>query len=349
MDYINIKIGNERYIQRNEYNKISIIHDNGTRFAVNSIDELPPFQRTIINTLLDVEKRPSKYFDYEEDTHSITITEYYGKLNHLVLPREIYGKKVTNIKNIFEGHNEIESIFFSDTISKLPSDICLQLRNLKFVQLPSILKTIPPAAFLKCSSLKYINLENIEKIESYGFEDCGNLEEVDLRNIKTVRPFGFAYCRKLKSANMPNIEYLHGNSFAYCDTLESIYLGNNLSKIDQFAFFHCEDLKYLRLPNELLEIEKFAFCNCSSLSEVNFPETILTIGECAFVDTDLSGTINLPKSLTDLGPSAFYNENIKEVNISKDTKYKKNTFCKEYTKIKTYEETKITRQIEEER
>lgn len=325
MDYINIKIGNERYIQRTEYSKIVIINDNGSKYSINNLNELPPFQQLIINTLLDVEKSPRKYFNYEEYNGEIFIMEYYGNLKHLVIPREIDGKKVTELGSIFCENETLETIIFPDTIKNISRNICYDMRNLKFVQLSTNIKNIPPLAFFNCNHLKYINLENLEKIENYGFNNCDELETINLEKIKSIEVNAFAECKKLKTINIPNIEKLAESAFSYCENIEEVALGNKLSVINRYSFCGCKNLSKIDFPNNLLEINNSAFYNCPNLKQINFPNTLIKIGDYAFADTNVPEII-FPETLTHIGKCAFAKQDIKNIKISKDTKYEEDTF-----------------------
>lgn len=70
------------------------------------------------------------------------------------------------------------------------------------VKLPATLTTIAPYAFKGCSSLKSINLENVQLVHYYAFQSCTKLESVKFRDVTELKESPFAYCSALKLVDM---------------------------------------------------------------------------------------------------------------------------------------------------
>ena len=358
MSYIDIKLGNEHIIQRNKFSKITIENDNGSKYVINDLFELPPFQQKMIAEYLKVKENPYKYFQYkinEHDTNTITLTKYIGESEHVVIPSEINGFVVTNIENIFPNlTNDIKTIIFPETLMALPSKICDRLKNLKFVQLPSLLEVIPNEAFYHCESLEHINLKNIKEVGNYAFNYCLKLEKIDSEKIKKIGRYAFYYLWNLQELNLPNVREIDEMAFHRCAYLKKVSLGDNVTEINRCVFSCCYRIEELKLPNYLVEIKEGAFEGCLGLKEVklpntlrkigergfricrnlesiNFPETLEEIGDAAFVQTKMKGPITFPKNLIRIGYKAFLDCIFDKVDIAKATKYYKDTFDEDVT------------------
>ncbi len=85
--------------------------------------------------------------------------------------------------------------------------------------------------------------------------------------------------------------------------LESVVLGDQIEKIDEYAFKNCKLLKSIVMPG-VKSIGKEAFGDCCNLSEVNMP-AVETIGDGAFMKCESLENITLPQSLNHIGSSAF--------------------------------------------
>lgn len=182
--------------------------------------------------------------------------------------------------------------------------------NLRSIKLPLSLTKIDDgnasygggnAAFLRCTSLKVIDLRNVEYVGQASFAGCSNLKTIYNFKDTVIREELFASCTSLvEIENISNVENILNNAFRDCSSLSievnfpnlTGSLGNNafyksgITKIinlgklaetkdgqngtyNEFGVFHsCANLTIAILPDTLTKIGNFCFNNCILLEIV---------------------------------------------------------------------------------
>ena len=107
---------------------------------------------------------------------------------------------------------------------------------------------------------EYVMPETVEWIANSVFSDNKNLEIIRLSS-------------KLTS--------LACYAFNNCTSLKTVYLPENLTRIDLWAFSF-SSIEEITLPSKLKVIEQVAFTNCENLKKISFPQSIVTIDDDAF-------------------------------------------------------------------
>lgn len=153
---------------------------------------------------------------------------------------------------------------------------CSGLTKLATVVLPSSLTTIGETAFLGCSKLSSINLDNVISIETGAFAGCGSLRSLNLPNAKNIGDCAFACTSYINNYSYNNYYDYYSNN----DGLTSVTIPL-AEKIGYACFSGQTHLASISMP-KVAVIGSGAFSNCSSLTAV-----------------DLS-------NVTDLGSHAFY-------------------------------------------
>lgn len=98
-------------------------------------------------------------------------------------------------------------------------------------------------------------------------------------------------------------EEINSCAFRGCSKLSNvIFAGNNVAKIDQYAFVDCPNLESVVLPSSVTRLETRCFYN-SGIRYLTGTENIEYVGDIAFMNSKLV-EINLPK-VTFIGSSAF--------------------------------------------
>lgn len=87
--------------------------------------------------------------------------------------------------------------------------------------------------------------------------------------------------------------------------VESVYIGEGVTKIGDFAFECCTKLKNVFIPDSVTVIGNRAFINCDRLDGVILPEKIEKIDEYAFYGCEKLQSIILPQSLKEMGSHSF--------------------------------------------
>ena len=181
-----------------------------------------------------------------------------------------YGKPVSNFKFLFQG-----------------------CKNLEYVYLRLDTTSIMKQSFNGCSKLKFINLEDLTKVQRIGdnnnFAGCTSLfkgQVVDLT--KLTKLWAIDWCDSFKNVPMAGIKLpssitrLSGATFIGRG-LVSTYFPINMTAMDGKMYKDCTSLTTIGLNGKLTTIADYAFENCTSLTTVYF------VGSLEQLNTLLAG------------------------------------------------------------
>lgn len=194
------------------------------------------------------------------------------------------------------------------------------------------LEFIDEFAFVKCASLKKVNLSGCNNLTTIdGFGGCASLSSVNLNgctNLTTIEESAFYGCSSLSSVNLngcTNLTTIENSAFYGCSSLPSISLNGctSLTTIGESAFMGCSSLSSIDLNNshKLSKIERSAFRRCSSLSSIDLSgcDNLKEIGVSAFSYCESLFSANLSEcsSLESIGGSHFQGcSSLSKVNLS---------------------------------
>lgn len=137
----------------------------------------------------------------------------------VVFPAEIDGVEVKAINNM-QRHSDGESFHSFDLkgVKNIVIEDGLDLEsniigaeNLETVMLSKNVTAV--RGFVGASKLHTINLENVETISTYTFQNCTSLKNVDLSNVKALGRYAFAGCTGLTEVDLTNIEEIKAFAF----------------------------------------------------------------------------------------------------------------------------------------
>lgn len=198
---------------------------------------------------------------------------------------------------------------------------CAGLPKLRYVVLPSTVKTVEDNAFSGCSALSNISLSNVETIGSRAFLLCASLTSLSLDNVKEIGNSAFAMndydsdrpssgkTGGLISVSMPKVTTIGGWAFSGCSQLQNISMPN-VTSVGDWAFANCIKLDTLDLHN-VKKIGKGAFYNrmdygtTISLSSVLLSDELEIIPEDCFNGCNLLSNLTFPKSLKSIGKESI--------------------------------------------
>ncbi len=224
----------------------------------------------------------------------------------------------TKLKSVVFNAGDINEELFSG---------CTALTTVK---LGSSTKNISSSAFLNCSSLSSINLNNVTSINNEAFAGCKSLGSVTLGNdlaFLGYRAFAqtgltsvtipekakiglrwsdwgsastFSGCEKLTTATINNT-YVGEYEFENCPALKTVTLGTNIRTIDSNSFSGNKALTTVINKGNPVYIGGDAFSNCTSLKNINLGSSLVFLGYAAFYgDTSLT-TMRIPSTVVSLG------------------------------------------------
>lgn len=197
--------------------------------------------------------------------------------------------------------------------------------NLMKIHFPESLKSIGEWAFLKCTSLSSISLQNLD-VHWEAFALCERLKEVTLINVNFVP--------RISKQNIYTTKYYY-DVFRSCDSIEtvtinckvigdwfkgkpsitSLTLGDDVEVINDDAFSGCTGLKNVELPPNITYLSGFG--NCTGLKAISIPSKVKTIGNSAFSGCTGLTSLAIPSNVERIGFSAFRScQNILSLELS---------------------------------
>ena len=140
------------------------------------------------------------------------------------------------------------------------------------------IKTIGQSAFSGCYDIDVLRLPaTTVNIAANAFYNCYNIKQIQYYNLDSSNETGIVigdqYC---------NIANIGNKCFQLCKALSSIYLGNKLSIIPQYAFTNCLQLSSITIPDSVTEINNYAFSNCNNISSIILGANLKNINIYAF-------------------------------------------------------------------
>ncbi len=231
---------------------------------------------------------PAEDFQYTEleDGSGLSVEYYYGGDEVVVIPAEIKGKPVKDVRvSSFRFNEKLKTLYIPEGVTKLSTWIMSNdqaaTTTVEKIVLPSTLTHIDNSAFKNFAHLREINLpDSLEKVGGSIFEGCVSLKSTYL----PAACFGKGYAS------------LQGSCF------ESIVVPEGVTKLDYTEFSNAA-VKNITLPSTLKEIGYAAFYNCP-IEEITLPEGLEIIDERAFYGTKLK-EVTIPASVKELSDIAF--------------------------------------------
>lgn len=174
------------------------------------------------------------YFEANKTFTEITIYRYDGKSPNVVIPSEIEGLPVTEIKSFSSYMNptKITSVVIPDTVKKIGKEAFSQCKELKYVKFSKNLEVIGALSFFLCERLDGIILpESLRVIGDNAFAGCKSLKIIDFKNVEFIRIGAFQET-SLSSVTFPQtLQYIGSRAFYNCNNLEKIILPEKFSAI----------------------------------------------------------------------------------------------------------------------
>ena len=240
---------------------------------------------------------PASDFAYTADGGEVTITDYIGTSEHVLIPdaidglpvtalghRAFYEKTVTTVvvpdsvaeigAACFSGDNYLVSLTLPDGLAELPPIALESCYSLMDFELPKGLKTIGAGALQAIFYLTHLTIPaGVTDIEQMNFLMMHGLEEVSVAEGST----SFTYDAEnglLMTADKARL--LH--CFFHLAPQKEIILPEGMKTIDPFAFHYDVTVEKIVLPEGAETIGLLAFGICPKLTEIVIPQSVTAIG-----------------------------------------------------------------------
>ena len=297
---------------------------------------------------------------YDTKTSKIIIGEgcenvgeyaFYGfsPLTTIVFPKESL-KKIGAFS--FSRCTSLASVKLPDSIVFTGKEAFSRCTSLKSVDFGNSSASIAKNMFSEDSALTSVALSpNCREICSYAFNACTSLKVIDLTNIELIESFSFQKCPLTSVSFGKGLKYAESSVFYGCSSLTEINFDETAEPDCINNMFLSQTPYYTALPSGLytmfdgkvlmykgtytetsLEVEEGiqiiadgAFSGASKLVSVSFPSTLKTIGTYAFGDCKKLTSVFIPSTVENLYSNCLgkMSDNMSYVNLDGFTLYSK--------------------------
>lgn len=245
----------------------------------------------------DERVNPASDFAYTAENGEVTITDYIGTREHVLIPSEIGGFPVTALadKAFYEKH--VTTVVVPDSVTEI-GDLCFSGDNyLVSLTLPDGLAELSYGALESCYSL--MDFELPKGLKTIG---AGALQSIFYLTHLTI-PAGVTDIEQMNFLMMHGLEEVSvaegSTSFTY-DAENGLLMTADKARL-LHCFFHLAPQKEIILPEGMKTIDPFAFHYDVTVEKIVLPEGTETIGLLAFGICPKLTEIVIPASVTAIG------------------------------------------------
>lgn len=240
---------------------------------------------------------PASDFAYTADGGEVTITDYIGTSEHVLIPDTIDGLPVTALGHRAFYEKTVTTVVVPDSVTEIGAACFSGDNYLVSLKLPDGLKRLPPASLESCMRLYDFDLpQSLEKIYSSVFEFNYYLTHLTLPSSLTeIEQLNFIGLYGLQSLTLAEdnaafkldetnglLMTADGTRLLHCfsdiSPAEEIILPEGVKIVDPFAFHYDYDVKRIVLPEGVETIGAMAFAMCPNLTEIVIPASVTNIG-----------------------------------------------------------------------
>lgn len=240
---------------------------------------------------------PASDFEYMAADGEVTITDYIGTSEHVLIPDTIDGLPVTALGHRAFYEKTVTTVVVPDSVTEIGAACFSGDNYLVSLKLPDGLKRLPPASLESCMRLYDFDLpQSLEKIYSSVFEFNYYLTHLTLPSSLTeIEQLNFIGLYGLQSLTLAEdnaafkldetnglLMTADGTRLLHCFSdivpAEEIILPEGVKIVDPFAFHYDYDVKRIVLPEGVETIGAMAFAMCPNLTEIVIPASVTDIG-----------------------------------------------------------------------
>ena len=240
---------------------------------------------------------PASDFAYTADGGEVTINDYIGTSEHVLIPDTIDGLPVTALGHRAFYEKTVTTVVVPDSVTEIGAACFSGDNYLVSLKLPDGLKRLPPASLESCMRLYDFDLpQSLEKIYSSVFEFNYYLTHLTLPSSLTeIEQLNFIGLYGLQSLTLAEdnaafkldetnglLMTADGTRLLHCFSdivpAEEIILPEGVKIVDPFAFHYDYDVKRIVLPEGVETIGAMAFAMCPNLTEIVIPASVTDIG-----------------------------------------------------------------------
>lgn len=240
---------------------------------------------------------PASDFAYTAADGEVTITDYIGTSEHVLIPDTIDGLPVTALGHRAFYEKTVTTVVVPDSVTEI-GDLCFSGDNyLVSLTLPDGLAELPYGALESCMRLYDFDLpQGLKKISASALQYNYYLTHLTLPSSLTeIEQLNFIGLYGLQSLTLAEdnaafkldetnglLMTADGTRLLHCFSdivpAEEIILPEGVKIVDPFAFHYDYDVKRIVLPEGVETIGAMAFAMCPNLTEIVIPASVTDIG-----------------------------------------------------------------------
>lgn len=217
---------------------------------LKTIGEKAFYERSLVGRLVLPESLDSIY----------SYAFYKNFLTEVIIP--------ANVKYIggyaFNDNDRLTSVTLGCGLTEISNYCFNSCEKLAVVKGGENVKTIESGAFNYCSELRSVSDLAPVTVGGSAFYCCKKLENFNFSNAKTLKSEAYRECNTLTDVDLTTVETIGTRCFITCTGLKKVVLGNNISKINEYAFTDCNALEELHIGSSVSNLDSRCFYTTSS-------------------------------------------------------------------------------------
>lgn len=230
----------------------------------------------------------------------------------------IIGGAATTIGYQAFNNSQAEAVVFkAPNISVINPYAFSNNTKLRSLALPASLVKISQYAFKNCSALSSLIIpDNVTTIDAEAFAGNTALSTLTIgKGVSNVAETAFKSCDKLYtvylySAPLVSTDYASNSSLTpakvFGNEVRKFVIGNNITKIGDWAFAISPSLNSIELPSSVKTIGQGAFANCNEMTSLSLSD-VTDIKSLAFQGCDAITELYFGSKIQNIGTYAFRN------------------------------------------
>lgn len=217
---------------------------------LKTIGEKAFYERSLVGRLVLPESLDSIYSE----------AFYKNYLTEVIIPANV--KYMGNYA--FNDNDRLTNVTLGSGLTEISYYCFNSCEKLAVVKGGENVKTIGSGAFNYCSELRSVSDLAPVTVGSSAFYYCKKLENFNFSNAKTLKSEAYRECNTLTDADLTTVETIENRCFISCTGLKKVVLGNNISKINEYAFTDCNALEELHIGSSVSYLDRRCFYTSSS-------------------------------------------------------------------------------------
>ena len=217
---------------------------------LKTIGEKAFYERSLVGRLVLPESLDSIYSN----------AFYKNFLTEVIIP--------ANVKYIggyaFNDNDRLTSVTLGCGLTEISNYCFNSCEKLAVVKGGENVKTIESGAFNYCSELRSVSDLAPVTVGGSAFYCCKKLENFNFSNAKTLKSEAYRECNTLTDVDLTTVETIGTRCFITCTGLKKVVLGNNISRINEYAFTDCNALEELHIGSSVSNLDSRCFYTTSS-------------------------------------------------------------------------------------